>query len=81
MLRMKPEAITAGHEHSSGWKKDYWRVQILTIEELPGGKPVQMPPTAQTLPGLAGRRPRSAPGKLAPKAEADKLEHLRRRSR
>jgi hypothetical protein len=48
------------------WNKDYWRLQILTIEQLLKGAQADMPPSAQTF-------------KLAPKAgpapeEQSKLE-------
>jgi hypothetical protein len=48
------------------WNKDYWRLQILTIEQLLKGAQADMPPSAQTF-------------KLAPKAgpapeEQPKLE-------
>ena len=40
---MKTEAATAGYHHSNFWHKDYPRVQILTIEDLLGGKSIDMP--------------------------------------
>ena len=45
---METAAVTAGFYHSPGWNQDYRRIQILTIEQLLKGAPVQMPPTAQT---------------------------------
>lgn len=45
---MKTEAATAGFYHSNLWQKDYPRVQILTIEDLLGGKSVDMPQFAKT---------------------------------
>jgi site-specific DNA-methyltransferase (adenine-specific) len=59
---MQTAAAKAGKYHSPGWNKDYWRVQILTIEQLLKGAEVEMPPTAQTF-------------KLAPKAECSKENH------
>jgi len=43
---MTREAATAGFYRSEFWQKDYPRIQILTIEELLKGAPVDMPPTA-----------------------------------
>jgi site-specific DNA-methyltransferase (adenine-specific) len=45
---METAAVTAGYYHSSGWNQDYRRIQILTIDSLLKGIPVQMPQTAQT---------------------------------
>ncbi len=45
---MKVEAVAAGYYHSPIWDKDYPKIQILTIEELLGGKTVDMPPQTQT---------------------------------
>jgi len=41
---MRTEAVSAGSYHSPLWNRDYAKVQILTIEELLQGKPVDMPP-------------------------------------
>jgi site-specific DNA-methyltransferase (adenine-specific) len=41
---MQTEAASAGFYHSPGWKQDYPRIQILTIEELLQGTQVKMPP-------------------------------------
>jgi site-specific DNA-methyltransferase (adenine-specific) len=41
---MKLEADTAGLWHSDVWKRDYPKIQILTIEELLAGKKPQLPP-------------------------------------
>lgn len=41
---MTTEAASAGFYHSTGWNKDYQRIQILTIEELLHGTEVKMPP-------------------------------------
>jgi len=41
---MRTEAVSAGFYHSPLWDRDYAKVQILTIEELLQGKPVDMPP-------------------------------------
>lgn len=45
---MKVEAIDAGFYHSPIWKKDYTKIQIITVEELLKGKTVDMPPQEQT---------------------------------
>jgi hypothetical protein len=47
-----------GEVYSLGWNKDYWRHQILTIEQLLRGAEVDMPPTAQTF----QQAPKSAAG-------------------
>lgn len=41
---MKTEAASAGFYHSPGWRQDYSKIQILTIEQLLSGKGVEMPP-------------------------------------
>jgi DNA modification methylase len=41
---MEKEAVSAGFYDSPGWKRNYPKIQILTIEELMQGKPVDMPP-------------------------------------
>ncbi len=43
---MISEAVRAGYFRSKVWQKDYARVQILTVEELLGGKGIDMPPSA-----------------------------------
>jgi len=40
---MAREAISSGFYHSDLWQHDYQRIQILTIEELLGGKKIDMP--------------------------------------
>jgi len=35
--------ISSGFYHSDLWQHDYQRIQILTIEELLGGKKIDMP--------------------------------------
>lgn len=45
---MTSEAASAGFYHSSGWNKDFPRLQIFTIEELLKGADVKMPPSAMT---------------------------------
>lgn len=46
---MQAEAVAAGFYTSSGWGKQYPRLQILTVEELlHGAKRLEMPPQAQT---------------------------------
>ncbi len=42
------EAARAGFYHSPGWKQDYPRIQILTIQDLLNGATVKMPPTSVT---------------------------------
>jgi len=42
---MRTEAASAGFYYSPGWKKNYARLQILTVEELLKGKKVDKPPT------------------------------------
>jgi site-specific DNA-methyltransferase (adenine-specific) len=41
---MMTEALKAGFYHSTGWHKDYPRIQILTIDELLHNGEVKMPP-------------------------------------
>ena len=41
---MKTEAASAGFYHSPGWRQDYSKIQILTIEQLLSGKGIEMPP-------------------------------------
>ncbi len=45
---MTTAALKAGFYHSSGWNKDYQRIQILTIEELLDNAEVKMPPQLGT---------------------------------
>jgi len=45
---MEKEAASAGFYHSPGWKRDYLKIQILTIADLLNGKEVKMPPTSIT---------------------------------
>jgi len=45
---MKTEAESCGFYTSPTWRKDYPRLQILTIEQLLRGETVKMPPTATT---------------------------------
>lgn len=42
---MITEAVEKGFYNSPGWNKDYRRLQILTVEEILGGKQVDMPPS------------------------------------
>jgi len=44
---MRTEAATAGFWHSDDWKRDYPRIQILTIEEVFSGKRPDVPPAAR----------------------------------
>lgn len=41
-------ASTAGYYKSEFWQKSYPRLQLLTIEQILGGSPVQMPPETGT---------------------------------
>jgi DNA modification methylase len=41
---MRGEAASAGFYHSTGWDKDYPRIQLITVGELLEGKTVQLPP-------------------------------------
>ncbi len=45
---MKIEAVDAGLYYSPLYKKEYPKIQIITIEELFQGKTVEMPPQSQT---------------------------------
>ncbi|MFH1337349.1 MAG: DNA methyltransferase [Nanoarchaeota archaeon] len=45
---MRSEAAGAGFYHSPGWNKDYPRIQILTIEQLLGGKTIDYPASDST---------------------------------
>lgn len=42
------EAVGQGFYNSPGWNEDYPKIQILTVEELLGGKNVQLPPNIGT---------------------------------
>ena len=62
---MKTEAASAGFYHSDGWKKDYPRLQILTIEDLLlNNKEVQMPPNLTTFKQAERSRPNDGQHKL-----------------
>jgi len=41
---MVTEAVSAGYFTSEAWGRDYPRIQILTIEDILGGKQIDMPP-------------------------------------
>lgn len=45
---MEAEAAAAGFYHSPGWKRDYPKLQILTIADLLNGADVKMPPASIT---------------------------------
>lgn len=45
---MITEATQAGFYRSPGWNRDYPALQIVTVEELLGGKTLAMPPTSVT---------------------------------
>ena len=63
---MRSEAASAGFYDSPGWKTRHPRLQILTVEELLGGKTIDMPAVAQ----------QRATFKRAPKAKADHAQQL-----
>jgi DNA modification methylase len=44
---MRTEAVSAGFYTSPGWGKRYPKLQLLTIEELLGGKRIDYPPSRQ----------------------------------
>jgi len=44
---MRAEAASSGFYESPGWNKKYQRLQIPTVEELLGGKEIDMPPHDQ----------------------------------
>ena len=45
---MEKEAVSAGFYRSPGWGRDYPRIQIRTIEDLLGGKGIEMPQSSVT---------------------------------
>lgn len=45
---MRQEAVTAGFYDSPSWGRQFPKVQIVTIEELLGGKKLDLPPARQT---------------------------------
>jgi site-specific DNA-methyltransferase (adenine-specific) len=45
---MVMEAATAGSYHSPGWKRDFPKSQLLTVEQLLNGAQVEMPPSQAT---------------------------------
>jgi site-specific DNA-methyltransferase (adenine-specific) len=45
---MQTEAVAAGYYRSTGWQKDYPRLQILTVADLLCGTEVKMPPAHGT---------------------------------
>jgi DNA modification methylase len=44
---MRTEAASAGFYHSPGWNRNYPRLQLVTVEELLGGRGVEMPAPGQ----------------------------------
>jgi DNA modification methylase len=64
---MREAAASAGFYKSPGWKKNYPRLQILTVEELMGGKNVDMPPVGQV--NVTFKAAPKAKGKAAPDAK------------
>jgi site-specific DNA-methyltransferase (adenine-specific) len=63
---MRSEAASAGFYDSPGWKTSHPRLQILTVEELLGGKRIDMPAVAQ----------QRATFREAPKAKGEGPEQL-----
>lgn len=61
---MKTEAATAGFYQNDTWKKQYQRIQLLTIADLFAGKTIDMPPIRQV----------SSTFKKAPKVEEKEKE-------
>jgi site-specific DNA-methyltransferase (adenine-specific) len=61
---MKKEALSAWYYRSQGWGRDYPRMQILTVEQLLRGAPVEMPPQHGTF-------------REAQRARAQEPDHLR----
>lgn len=59
---MRAESASAGFYFSTGWNKNFPKIQILTIEELLNGQQVQMPPSNLTF-------------KIAPKTEVSSQQH------
>jgi site-specific DNA-methyltransferase (adenine-specific) len=45
---MNTEVTTAGFYRSTGWNKDFPKIQIPTVEQLLAGKKVQLPPSLHT---------------------------------
>jgi hypothetical protein len=63
---MRAEAASAGFYDSPGWKTSHPRLQILTVEELLGGKRIDMPAVGQ----------QRATFRQAPKAKGQAPEQL-----
>jgi DNA modification methylase len=63
---MRAEAASAGFYRSPGWRKDYPRLQVVTIEELLDGRAVNYPPAEQV----------NVTFKRAPLAKAKRSEQM-----
>ncbi len=61
---MELEAVSAGYYHSPGWKRDYPKIQIRTIEQLLAGQGFNRPPTNITLSQAEPTRPEPKQGRL-----------------
>lgn len=58
---MRSEAAGSGFYHSPGWEKDYPRIQILTVEDIMGGRSIDCPPSKHTNVTFK-KAPRANPG-------------------
>jgi site-specific DNA-methyltransferase (adenine-specific) len=56
---MITEAAKAGFYHNELWKKEYPRIQVLTIEEILDGKRPEMPPQRSPFAEAAVERERA----------------------
>ena len=61
---MVTEALSEGYYHSSGWNRDYAKVQMRTVEQLLGEQSFDMPPTNITF---------ERAGRVGPSSEQQKL--------
>ncbi len=61
---MEMEALTAGYYRSSGWGRDYPKIQIRTIEQLLAGQGFDRPPTNITLAQADAAKPEAKQGRL-----------------
>jgi hypothetical protein len=67
---MRREAATAGFYHSDGFGRDYARIQLLTIEEILGGKGISYPSIGNVTFKKAPRATPTAPEQLPLVADA-----------
>ncbi len=54
---MEKEAVSAGFYHSPSWKRDYAKIQILTVQDLLSGKKVDLPSSKGTFKQAPKMRP------------------------